>query len=53
MGNKKGEKSALPQLPLLKVKVLTVQSCPTFCDPMECKPPGSSVRGIFQARMLE
>ena len=53
MGNKKGEKSALPQLPLLKVKVLTVQSCPTFSDPMEYKPPGSSVHGIFQARMLE
>jgi len=27
--------------------------CPTFCDPMDCSPPGSSVRGIFQARMLE
>ena len=25
----------------------------TFCDPMDCSPPGSSVRGIFQARMLE
>ena len=29
------------------------QSCPTFRDPMECSPPGSSVHGIFQARVLE
>ena len=25
------------------------QSCPTLSDPMDCSPPGSSVRGIFQA----
>ena len=30
-----------------------VQSCPTLCDPMDCSPPGSSVHGIFQARVLE
>ena len=29
------------------------QSCPTFSDPMDCSPPGSSVHGIFQARVLE
>ena len=29
------------------------QSCPTLCDPMDCSPPGSSVHGIFQARVLE
>ena len=29
------------------------QSCPTLSDPMECSPPGSSVPGIFQARVLE
>ena len=29
------------------------QSCPTLSDPMDCSPPGSSVRGIFQARVLE
>ena len=28
-------------------------SCPTLCDPMDCSPPGSSVHGIFQARVLE
>ena len=29
------------------------QSCPTLCNPMECSLPGSSVHGIFQARVLE
>ena len=29
------------------------QSCPTLRDPMHCSPPGSSVHGIFQARVLE
>ena len=29
------------------------QSCPTFCDPMDCSLPGSSVHGIFQAIALE
>ena len=29
------------------------QSCPTLCDPMDCNPPGSSVHGILQARILE
>ena len=29
------------------------QSCPTPSDPMDCSPPGSSVHGIFQARVLE
>ena len=28
-------------------------SCPTLRDPMDCSPPGSSVRGIFQARVLK
>ena len=28
-------------------------SCPTLCDPMDCSPPGSSVHGILQARVLE
>ena len=30
-----------------------VQSCLTLCDPMDCSPPGSSVHGIFQVRVLE
>ena len=29
------------------------KSCLTLCDPMDCNPPGFSVRGIFQARILE
>ena len=29
------------------------QSCPTFRDPMDCSLPGSSIHGIFQARVLE
>ena len=35
--------------------VLVVQSlsCIQRCDPVDCGPPGSSVHGIFQARMLE
>ena len=31
----------------------SLQSCPTLCDPMDCSLPGSSVHGIFQARILE
>ena len=29
------------------------QLCPTHCDPMGCSPPGSSVYGIFQVKILE
>ena len=29
------------------------QLCLTFCDPMDCSPPGSFVHGILQARILE
>ena len=29
------------------------QSCPTLCDPVDCSLPGSSIHGIFQARVLE
>ena len=36
-----------------KVVVLVTQSCPTLCDPMDCGPPGFSVHGILQARILE
>ena len=37
------------------VKVLVSQSCPTLCNPMDysCDPLGSSVHGIFQARIME
>ena len=29
------------------------QSCPTLCDPMDCSLSGSSIHGIFQARVVE
>ena len=32
---------------------LVAKSCLTLCDLMDCSPPGSSVHGIFQARILE
>ena len=32
---------------------LVAQSCPILWDPMDCSPPGSSIHGIFQARLLE
>ena len=31
----------------------SLQSCPTLCDPIGSSPPGSSVPGILQARILE
>ena len=31
----------------------SLQSCPTLCDPIDGSPPGSSVPGILQARVLE
>ena len=33
--------------------VLFAQLCPTLCEPMDCSPPGFSVHGILQARILE
>ena len=29
------------------------QLCPTLCNPVDCSPPGSSVHGILQVRILE
>ena len=42
-------------LQCMKVKSQSevAQSCPTLSDPIDCGPPGSSVHGIFQARVLE
>ena len=37
----------------VSVKVLDAQSCPALCNPMDCSPPGSSVQGILQVRILE
>ena len=33
--------------------VLVAELCPTLSDPKDCRPPGSSVHGISQARILE
>ena len=35
------------------VRAKSLQLCPTLCDPVDRSPPGSSVRGILQARILE
>ena len=32
---------------------MCAKSCLTLCDPTDCSPPGSSLHGIFQARILE
>ena len=40
-------------LPAAAAAAKSLQLCPTLCDPMDCSPPGSSIRGIFQARVLE
>ena len=39
----------------LKLKKVgeTTQLCPTLQDPIDCSPPGSSIHGIFQVRILE
>ena len=37
----------------VKSKSEVTESCPTLSDPMDCSLPGSSVHGIFQARVLE
>ena len=40
--------------PISSVQFSSVaQLCPTLCDPMDCSLPGSSIHGIFQARILE
>ena len=43
----------LPQCVKVKSESEVAQSCPTLRDPMDCSLPGSSIHGIFQARVLE
>ena len=38
---------------VVKAKVLVAQLCLTLCNPKKYSPPGSSVHGSFQARILE
>ena len=35
------------------VRAKSIQLCPTLCDPVDCSPPGSSVHGILQARIVD
>ena len=46
---------SVPASFMLKVKSESevTQSYLILCDPMDCSPPGSSIHGIFQARVLE
>ena len=43
----------LLQCMIMKSEREVAQSCPTLIDPKDCSPPGSSIHGIFQARVLE
>ena len=43
----------LLQCKTVKSESEVAESCPTLSDPMDCGPPGSSIHGIFQARVLE
>ena len=43
----------LPTYFVMLCVCLVAQLCPTLCNPMDCSPPGSSVHGILQARILE
>ena len=45
--------SRLTPWPQLPCESEVAQSCPTLCDPVDCSPPGSSIHGILQARILE
>ena len=40
-------------LDILNLIIFHARSCPTLCNPLGCNPPGSSVHGISQARILE
>ena len=51
IGTESNDPHSLPQQ--TEMDIACVQSCPTFCDPIDCNPPGSSVHRIFQARILE
>ena len=44
---------SLPSEPPGKLMKSVVWSYPTLCDPMDCNPPGSSIHGIFHARILK
>ena len=43
----------MPDTVLASTEAKSLQSWLTLCNPMDCSPPGSSVHGILQARILE
>ena len=45
--------SWLPSFLFFLLLCLCAQSCPTLCDTMDCSPPGFSVHGILQAKILD
>ena len=47
------KEGSLETILLLLLTAKLLQSCPTLGDPMDCSLPGSSIHGIFQARVLE
>ena len=49
----KRKKPDTPPERLFADLVLVAKSCPTLCNPVDCSLPGSSVHGIFQARIPE
>ena len=48
-----GSHAGFSTVPLCMCGANSLQSCPTLCDPIDCSPPGSSVHGHLQARILE
>ena len=51
--NSQGSQTILYIMIFVVCSCLVAQSCPTLCDPMDCSPPGSSVRETSQGRTLE
>ena len=45
--------SKIQKTDTIGVRAKLLQSCPNLCNPMGCSPPGFSVHGILQARILE
>ena len=44
---------AVNSCPYLFYVCMSAKSCPTLCHPLDCSPPGSSVHGILQVRILK
>ena len=54
-GEERGGRAEKAALIYIRVRCVcpVTQSCPTLCDPMDCRPPGLSVYGVLQARVVE